>query len=144
MYASLLFCVDVTWQMYYLAFLFFFCIKSLVFALKKYIQIPHSLVFLFVCHFSPTPCPPVMGTPKLFLRIERVWLGQVCSRQPLLRPLPRISQVVSSPVYSDPTRPQRCWRWTISSSNKNFLYQIFISLSLPSRTTCTSYWIHQI
>ena len=35
MYASLLFCVDVTWQMYYLAFLFFFCIKSLVFAWKK-------------------------------------------------------------------------------------------------------------
>ena len=48
-----------------------------------------------------------------------------------------------SPAYSAPTRPQ-LQRWTTFSSNKNFLHQTFILLSLPSRAICSSSWKRQM
>lgn len=43
------------------------------------------------------------------------------------------SPSLSSPIYSALIRPQPHRRWTISLSKKNFLYQIFISLSFHRR-----------
>jgi hypothetical protein len=64
MYTFSLFCVKnhyVHWWGIHLAFLFFFCIISLGLALTKLHSDTTLSVSMSVCHFSPTPCPPVPG-----------------------------------------------------------------------------------
>ena len=61
----------------------------LVFALwNNYIQIQHSLVPVSICHFSPTPCPPVWNLDST--RIERGQLNMVHSKDGLPSPYPQI------------------------------------------------------
>ena len=61
-----------------LAFLFFFCIKSLVFAWKKLHSDTTLASVMSVFHlfcFSPTPCIPVTETPKFLCRLREANWG---------------------------------------------------------------------